>query len=215
MRTRIKICGITTVEDLDCAVSSGADAVGFNLYPPSPRAIDIETARKLVSSLPPLVSSVGLFVNQDPVEVRTICEAIGFDLVQFHGDESDAECASLNKPFIKAVRIGDRTDVLAVATDYPSCRALLLDTRVEGMFGGTGTTFDWTRLIRQSGYKKLSRPLFLAGGLTPENVRDAIRIVQPYAVDVSTGVESAPGKKDHARIKAFVDAVRQIDEELQ
>lgn len=207
MRTRVKICGITNEIDLRDAISAGADAVGFNMYKGSPRYVDRELAGALVSQTPPMVTTVGLFVNHSEAEVRATCDAAPFDVLQFHGDESDEFCAQFQRRFLKALRVGPETDIAAEAGRFPSCSAYLLDTLVEGAFGGTGSAFDWRAL------PVLPKPVVLAGGLDANNVAGAIGLARPWAVDVSSGVEAAAGRKDRKKIEAFISAVRRADGE--
>ena len=206
MRTRVKICGITNESDLEAAVSAGADAVGFNMYTRSPRYVDPALAVKLVRNVPPLVTIVGLFADQAFDDVKDVLSAVRFDLVQFHGGEPEEFCRGFDCPYLKALRVGPDTDIAAEAGKYPSSTGILLDTQAEGVYGGSGIRFDWNRI------PPLDGPVILAGGLTPENVMEAIRIARPYAVDVSSGVEAAPGKKDCRKIEAFISAVRAADE---
>lgn len=212
--TRIKMCGLTRVEDVRAAVAAGADAIGFVFYPPSPRYVTPAQAAELLRAIPPFVSSVGLFVNADPAEVRTTLDAVSLDLLQFHGDaeiETDAYCSQFGRPFLKAAAVrpgvlaGD--DLLQYAASYPSARALLLDAFVEG-YGGGGKVFDWT-LIPPS----LMAQVVLSGGLDAANVGEAIRRVRPLAVDVSSGIEAGKGIKDAAKMQAFARAVREADAE--
>ncbi|TWO81210.1 phosphoribosylanthranilate isomerase [Denitratisoma oestradiolicum] len=204
-RTRIKICGLTRAEDMDAALAAGADAVGLVFYSPSPRAVTSDLARSLVQRIPPFVTRVGLFVNETPLRINAILDEVELDLLQFHGDETDAYCRQFGRPFIKAARVRPELDLVEFARSFPAARALLLDAYVEG-YGGGGKTFDWT-LIPPG----LPLPLILSGGLQPENVADAVRGLRPWAVDVSSGVESAKGIKDAARIAAFVAAVKDAD----
>lgn len=206
MRTRVKICGITRPEDGREAVRVGADAIGLVFYPPSPRAIDVVTARAIVASLPPLVTVVALFVDPAVTDVETVLANVAVDLLQFHGDESPEFCARYGKPYIKAIRMRDGVDIVAEAQRYASARGLLLDTYKAGVAGGTGEHFDWTRVPRD-----LNMPIILAGGLTPANVAAAIRQARPYAVDVSGGVESAKGIKDPAKMAAFMGEVKRVE----
>ena len=200
---RSKICGITRIEDALAAVEAGADAIGFVFYAKSPRAVTFQQARDIIKALPPFVTTVGLFVNASRCELGELLDAVPLDLLQFHGDETVAECEGWHRPYIKALRVKAGDDIAAAVDAYPSASGVLLDTYVEGVPGGTGEAFDWS-LIPQH----LSKPLILAGGLTPENVADAVARVKPYAVDVSGGVEASKGIKDHARIQAFIKAVR-------
>ena len=204
-RTRIKICGLTRAQDVRAAVRSGADAIGFVFYPPSPRAIDVDRAAELAAMLPPFVTAVGLFVNPAPAEVEAVLARVPLQLLQFHGDEGEADCARYGLPWIKAARMRSGVDLLEFALSHPRARGILVDAFVAG-YGGGGETFDWS-LIPQG----FERPLVLSGGLDADNVGEAIRRVRPWAVDVSSGVESAKGIKDAAKIAAFIAGVRHAD----
>ena len=204
-RTRIKICGLTRAQDVRAAVDGGADAIGFVFYPPSPRAVSIEQAAELVALLPPFVTSVGLFVNPAPGEVEAVLERVPLQLLQFHGDEAEAECARYGRPWIKAARMRPGVDLLEFAASHPRASGILVDAFVDG-HGGGGKTFDWTLI--PAGF---ARPLVLSGGLDADNVVDAVRRVRPWAVDVSSGVESAKGIKDAEKIAAFIAGVRHAD----
>ncbi|PLX96808.1 MAG: phosphoribosylanthranilate isomerase [Desulfuromonas sp.] len=199
---KVKICGITRVEDALHACMSGADALGFVFYAKSSRCVTPEKAKEIVAALPPFVTTVGLFVNETPVRIREIVATVGLDVVQLHGDESPEACAYAPQRVVKALRVKDAAS-LADHTDYTTS-ALLLDAWVAGAYGGTGEVFNWD-LAAEVARK---RPVILAGGLTPENVAQAITAVQPYAVDVSSGVESAPGKKDATKVAAFIRAAK-------
>lgn len=208
MRTRVKVCGITSVEDALSAIEAGVDALGFVFYPPSPRFIEPRKARSIVLSLPPFVVPVGVFVNEPPHKVIDIANETGLFVVQLHGDEPPDYIEKLPPlKIIKTIRVSEASE-LKSAQSY-DVSAILLDTRVEGLWGGTGKPFDWS-LASQS-----SKQTILAGGLNPENVATAIRIARPHAVDVSTGVEVRPGKKSPELIRAFLSAVRSIDREVQ
>jgi phosphoribosylanthranilate isomerase len=202
MIPRIKICGFTRVEDLQQAVHAGADAIGLVFYPPSPRYVDLPTAQALARAVPPFVSVVGLFVNADPALVRATLAAVPIHLLQFHGEEDEVYCRQFDRPYMKAARVRPGMDLLQYAADFWSAQAILLDAFVEG-YGGGGKVFDWT-LIPEN----LGKPIVLSGGLDADNVADAVRRVQPAAVDVSSGVEAAKGIKDSEKIRAFVAAVR-------
>ena len=202
LRVRVKICGITRVEDALVAVAQGADAIGLVFYAPSPRAVSIEQAVAIVQQIPAFVSVVGLFVNAEERYVKEVTSRVALDLLQFHGDETPEQCASYGLPFIKAVRVKSDTNLVQCAKDYSASRALLLDTYTEGLAGGTGHVFDWGLIP-----SNLSKPVVLAGGLTVANVATAIQQVKPYAVDVSGGVEAAKGIKDAAKIAAFMQQV--------
>lgn len=200
---RTKICGITSVEDAVVAAEAGADAIGLVFYRPSPRAVDVRQARAIVAALPPFVTTVGLFVNASRCEINETLDAVRLDMLQFHGDESPADCDGYHKPWYKALRVKPGIDVRAHAAEYQGASAILLDSYVAGVPGGTGESFDWSLIPRD-----LSQPLVLAGGLNPENVERAIAQVKPYAVDVSGGVEVRKGVKDADRVRDFVRRVR-------
>ncbi len=200
-RTRIKVCGFTREADLDGALALGVDAVGFVLYPPSPRAVTAARAAELARRVPPFVTRVGLFVNEEAAVVERVAREAALDLLQFHGDESAEYCERFGRPWIKAVRVRPETDLLECADRFRGARALLLDAWSEA-WGGSGKRFDWS-LIPPS----LPMPLILSGGLDPDNVAEAVRNIRPVAVDVSSGVESAKGIKDVARVAAFISGV--------
>jgi phosphoribosylanthranilate isomerase len=204
-RTRIKICGITRVEDATAAVRAGADAIGLVFYPPSPRCIGLEQAKALCNAVPPFVTVVALFVNPGLREVKNVIDALPIQLLQFHGDETEAQCAAYGLPYIKAARVRPGLDLLECALSFPSARGLLLDAFVEG-YGGGGKTFDWSLIPPQ-----LPLPTILSGGLDPDNVTQAVERVRPWAVDVSSGVESSKGIKDARRIEHFIAGVRDGD----
>ena len=203
-RTRVKICGITRVEDALAAVNAGADAIGLVFYAPSPRCVTIAQAQRIVAALPPFVSVVALFVNATTVEIETTLAQVRIDIVQFHGDETPAQCQQINLPYYKAIRVKAESNLLQYAVEFESAKALLLDTYSDAAFGGTGQVFDWGLIP-----KNLTKPVILAGGLTTENVALGIKQVRPYAVDVSGGVESTKGVKDAAKIAAFMQEVDQ------
>lgn len=199
---RVKICGITRVEDaLHCA-RAGADAIGLVFYAPSPRNVDIEQARRILAALPPFVTSVGLFVDAEPEWVEAVCAAVPLDLLQFHGNETASDCERYDRPYIKAVRVRQRADIELACQTYASARGILVDAYVEGVAGGTGQVFDWSLATG-----KFGKEIILAGGLNPANVASAIQQVQPWAVDVSGGVEAAKGIKDADRITHFMQEV--------
>jgi phosphoribosylanthranilate isomerase len=206
-RTRVKICGITRVEDALAATHAGADAIGLVFYSRSPRAVDVDTARAICAALPPFVTTVGLFVDAAPAAVSAVLEQVPLDTLQFHGAETPEYCVRFGRPFIKAMRMHDAIDLATERARYGAARALLLDTYRPGMPGGTGEVFDWQRVPRE-----LAGQIVLAGGLTPVNVGAAVETVRPYAVDVSGGVESAPGIKDAQRIRDFIAAVSRADQ---
>jgi len=204
-RTRIKICGITRLEDASAAVAAGVDALGFVFYDKSPRAVTVEQVYDIINALPPFITTVGLFVDAPMREVtKTLCH-IPLNLLQFHGDEDAAYCEQFGMPYIKAIRVKKGEDVNAHIASYASAAGILLDTFNEEVRGGTGETFDWSLIPAST-----TKPIILAGGLTPENVSDAIKQVKPYAVDVSGGVEKEKGVKDAAKINAFVRGVQSV-----
>ncbi|MDQ7980716.1 phosphoribosylanthranilate isomerase [Paraburkholderia sp. SARCC-3016] len=213
-RTRIKLCGLSKPSDVDCAVDLGADAIGLVFYPPSPRALSVAQAVELTRNVPPFLSVVGLFVNATPDWVRDVVCDVPLSLLQFHGDETPDQCEALASvaglPWLRALRIEPDTrpdDLVKSALNYSAASGLLFDTHVEG-YGGGGKVFDWSLIPAE-----LARRAVLSGGLNAQNVGEAIRRVRPYAVDVSSGIEvpGAKGVKDHARMAAFVHAVRQAD----
>lgn len=207
-RTRIKICGLTRAEDAAAAVSAGADAIGL-VFAPSPRQVSLKQAAEVAAAVPPPVARVGVFVDADPSFVQAAIQAAGLTAVQFCGSESPEQCAVVGVPVIKVLPVG--TDfVWSVAEPFRGCAAaLLLDTLVTGKSGGTAKTFAWHEVGVTPGWA----PLFVAGGLKPENVAECVRAIRPFAVDVSSGVETAPGIKDVRKMEAFCAAVRAVDEE--
>jgi len=214
MRTRVKICGITRAEDAIAAARAGADAIGLNFWPGTPRCVSFEQARSIVEALPAFVTVVGLFVDPTAEAVRAALSAVPLDLLQFHGEERADFCASFPRPYIKAVPVKPGIDLLQYAALYGDARGLLLDAfQPGGLPGGTGTTFDWSQVPGS-----LPRPVILSGGLTPQNVAAAICAVRPWAVDVSSGVEVTgddgkpkKGIKSAPKIGAFIREVRNAD----
>lgn len=202
LRTRVKICGITRVEDAVAAVEAGCDAIGLVFYAPSPRYVSLEKAAEIIAKVPPFVSVVGLFVDAEPTEIKEVLKQVRLDMLQFHGDESPEECNQFGMPYMKAIRVKADTNLLQCAKDFERAKALLLDAFIEGVPGGTGKIFDWSIIPTT-----LPLPVVLAGGLTAENVSVAVKQVQPYAVDVSGGVEIRKGIKDAAKIAAFMRGV--------
>jgi phosphoribosylanthranilate isomerase len=202
MRIRVKICGITRVEDALAAAAFGADAIGLVFVEASPRCVSAERARAIAAALPPFISVVGLFVDAPATRIHEVLGQVPLDLLQFHGRETPEECRQFGRPYIKAVRMAPDVDLAAEARRYAQAAGLLLDAYDPQLAGGTGATFDWTRVPPD-----LGKPVILAGGLTPENVARAIQAVRPYAVDVSSGVEQSKGVKDAAKVAAFVEAV--------
>ncbi len=205
-RTRVKICGFTRLGDALEAARLGVDAVGLVFYPDSPRYVTPETARKIAAALPAFVTVVGLFVDADPETVEAVLERVPVDLLQFHGRESPEECARYGRPYIKAIRMAEDVDLRRAAERFHQARGLLLDAWHPAVPGGTGECFDWARIPED-----LPLPVILAGGLSPANVAEAVRRVRPWAVDVSSGVESGKGIKDPARMAAFLREVEDGD----
>ena len=202
IRTRIKICGITRPEDALAAAEAGADAIGLVFYDKSPRAVTVAQAQAIVNVLPPFVTRVGLFVDASQAELDAVLDQVELDVVQFHGNETLAQCESVGKEYMKAVRVRETADIIAALERYPTASALLLDAYHPTKPGGTGETFDWDKIP-----SNLSKPVILAGGLTSDNVGQAIATVSPYAVDVSGGVEASKGIKCRDKIAAFIAAV--------
>lgn len=205
MRTRIKICGLTRETDIDAAVQCGADAVGFVLYARSPRALGVDRAAALASRLPPYVTPVLLFVNAQAAEVREALAAVPNAVLQFHGDETPAGCEAFGRPYLRAVRMRPGVDLIDCARLHGNASGLLLDAHVEG-YGGGGKVFDWSLIPAN-----VPVPVVLSGGLSPANVIDGVLRVRPWAVDVSSGVESAKGVKDAALMRRFCEAVAEAD----
>lgn len=201
---RIKVCGVTSVADALACVAAGADAIGVNFAPASPRRIDVETARSIVTALPANIVSVGVFVDASEAVLRDTIVRVGLGCVQLHGEESAELVAAFLPHAYKALRVRGR-EVLSLAERYPG-EHILLDAYVPGVAGGTGATFDWSLAAELA----RTRQLTLAGGLTPDNVASAVRTVRPYCVDVASGVERAVGKKDAAKVRAFIEAARSV-----
>lgn len=212
MATRIKICGISRPEDALYAAQLGVDAIGMVFYPPSPRHVEIEQACDIVAALPPFVTVVGLFVDPAPDQVQDVMQRVAIDVLQFHGEETAQACqhiAGNSRSYIKAIRMREGVKLADKAERYANAAALLLDAYRPGVPGGTGEAFEWSRVPAS-----MDKPIVLAGGLTADNVDEAIRQVRPYAVDISGGVESDKGVKDQGKMAAFVAAVRAVDESL-
>lgn len=208
--TRIKCCGMTRVEDALLAARLGADAIGLVFSARSRRRVTIAQAQAIARALPPFVTVVALFMDDEAGLVRDVIAAVQPDLLQFHGSENDPWCAQFGRPFVKAIAMGEGADAALSGADYPHAAALLLDGHRVGEAGGSGRAFDWSQMPRD-----LARAVILAGGLDPDNVAQAIRATRPWAVDVASGIESSPGIKDPARLAAFVRAVRLADAELE
>lgn len=209
MSIKVKICGITNAEDAKAAVDAGADAIGFVLYRKSPRFVEAELVKRIVAGLPPFVLPVGVFVNEDMKKVRDLMDSCGLAFAQLHGDENAAYCEALGRPVLKGIRLHDRSALPALA-EYNSgpalVRGFVVDAFSDSTYGGTGLVADWTLAAEAAQAAKV----LLAGGLTPENVGEAIRQVKPYGVDVSSGVEASPGRKDRAKIQAFIRSVKLV-----
>lgn len=205
MRTRVKICGITRPEDGLEAARAGADAIGFVFYPPSPRFLSLERAVEIRDALPPFVQTVALFVNPDPAQVAQVIGRVRPAMLQFHGEESPAFCSDFGLPYIKACRVREGVDLLKYLSSFTRASAWLLDSHV-AEYGGVGERFDWSLAP-----SKPERPIVLSGGLAPSNVGEAIRLLRPWGVDVSSGVESAKGIKDAGKMAAFISEVRNAD----
>jgi phosphoribosylanthranilate isomerase len=206
LRTRIKICGITRVEDARAAATLGADAIGLVFHAASARAVSIPQAREIVAATPPLVACVGVFLNADRDLVREVLASMRLDFLQFHGEESAAVCGSFGRPYIKAGALSGELDLASCANQYPQAAGFLLDSHQPGQMGGLGIKGDWSRVPRHS-----PQSLILAGGLNAGNVAAAVRDIGPHGVDVSSGVERGKGIKDAAKIKAFINEVRRVD----
>jgi len=206
MRTRVKICGFTRVDDAVNAAHLGVDAIGLVFYSPSPRNIEIDQAIKIVNALPVFVSIVALFVDEQELRIREVLKKVAIDCLQFHGDEPADACRQYGKRYMKAIRMRPETNITRIAHDYHDAAGLLLDAYQPGTKGGTGLQFDWNMIP-----KECTLPIVLAGGLDVTNVRQAISKVKPYAVDVSSGVEVAQGIKDTVKMAAFVKEVNETD----
>jgi phosphoribosylanthranilate isomerase len=204
-RTRIKFCGITRLEDLQVAIDLGVDAMGLVFCPTSPRAINVQHACMLIDRCGPFITSVGLFMNQDEGTISSLIEQAPVDMLQFHGNESEQFCRSFGLPYLKSIAMGGAGQTVS-KSDYVSASGLLLDSNELGQPGGSGKQFNWQNI------PALDRPIILAGGLDANNVSDAVKKIRPYAVDVSSGIESAKGIKDTNKMKKFVSSVREADE---
>lgn len=214
VRTRVKICGITTPAAALAAAHAGADAIGLVFYAPSPRAVSVEEAAEIVAALPPFVSAVGLFVNAEPALVDKVLARVPLDLLQFHGDETPAYCGNFGKPWLKAIRVRPDTYIPGLMDEFHAARGILLDAWHEDVYGGSGRSFDWDLLRAQRGSDSAGAAdgsrIILAGGLRPDNVAQAIRTAMPWGVDVSSGVETAPGVKSEPLINAFMREVQRV-----
>ncbi|MEM8844703.1 MAG: phosphoribosylanthranilate isomerase [Pseudomonadota bacterium] len=206
MTTKIKFCGISRSEDIEAAIELDVYAMGLVFYPPSPRAVSIDKARALSEQCSGLITRVGLFMNQDARIIKQVLCEVELDMLQFHGEEEEQFCQSFKKPYIKSIAMGSESD-FSKAKQYHSAAALLLDSNELGKPGGSGKAFDWTKVP-----ESIQKPIFLAGGLNPDNVAEAVCKVRPFAVDVSSGIESDKGIKDITKMSQFVQAVRASDE---
>lgn len=206
MRTRVKICGFTQVDDALAAAKLGVDAIGLVFYPPSPRSVTIQQAVEIVSAMPAFVTVVALFVDEQESTIREILAQVSIDCLQFHGDETADVCNIYNKPYMKAIRMRDGVDIIAIAAQYKDASALLLDAYHPGIQGGSGSQFNWNLVPKQC-----SLPVILAGGLEVDNVKQAVETIKPYALDVSSGVEVKKGIKDVAKMAAFIQAINESD----
>ena len=202
MRTRVKFCGMTQARDIRRAVDLGVDALGFVFAKDSPRNLAMEQARQLVGEVPPFVSSVGLFMNAEAGHIRNVLDNVGVNLLQFHGGEDEKFCRQFHLPYLKAVPMGSLTSVVDFCSCYPSAMGFVLDSHAADERGGSGKKFAWDRVPA-----KLAGPVILAGGLTPYNVAEAVRVVRPYAVDVSSGIEVSEGVKDVDKMRRFIQEV--------
>jgi phosphoribosylanthranilate isomerase len=209
MRTRVKICGFTRVEDAVCAARLGVDAIGLVFYPPSPRNVDIAQAVKIVEALPAFVSVVALFVDEEEPRIREVLRKVPIDCLQFHGDEPAGACRLYGKRYMKAVRMRPDTDIPTLAQQYCDADGLLLDAWHPGIKGGSGSRFDWNLIPKNCGL-----PVILAGGLEASNAGRAIQTVKPYALDVSSGVEAEKGVKDAVKMAAFMSEVNEGDRKI-
>jgi phosphoribosylanthranilate isomerase len=204
---KVKICGMTNQEDVSAAVALGVDALGF-IFAKSPRRIDPEAVRILIRSLPPFVVSVGVFVNEAPAEIQAICAYCGLDMIQLHGDEPPELCEELMPRTIKAFQIKDESHLAEISAYRGKVRGVLFDSYAPEMRGGTGKTFDWSLAVKG---KEMGIPVILSGGLNPDNIKDAISAVRPVGVDVNSGVEERPGKKDHGLMKNLMEIIRRSE----
>jgi phosphoribosylanthranilate isomerase len=210
MRTRVKICGFTQVEQAVQAARLGVDAIGLVFYPPSPRHVSIEQAQQIVRALPAFTTVVALFVDETPQKIAEVLANVSIDCLQFHGNESAQDCRLYAKPYLKAVQVHAQMNIEQVAQQYFDAAGLLLDAYHPQTKGGIGEIFDWALIPQQ-----LPLPVILAGGLSVTNIKNAIRTVKPYAVDVSSGVEIIKGVKDVAKMAAFLTEVNQVDTSLR
>lgn len=212
--SRVKVCGITSVEDALVAVEAGADAIGLVFYPPSPRYVSTDIAKKISLAVGPFITVVGLFVNESKANIDNILRSVGLHVLQFHGDEPPSFCDAFHRPYMKAIRMKADINIEQVIESYPNASGILLDAYRKGVPGGTGETFDWNRVpVQQSSQQPSTQglpPIILAGGLTPNNIAAAVATTRPYGVDVSGGVEVSPGKKDPQKVADFIKNAKSI-----
>ena len=209
MQTRVKFCGMTSLQDVQCAVELGVDALGFVFVPESARYINLKQAKALLDQVPPFIVKVGLFMNTDPAAIKTVLDGVQLNLLQFHGEESEEFCEQFNMPYLKAVPMASILSLKDYCAAYASATGFLLDSHASGAMGGSGKSFSWDEHSSES-LTKLGKPIILAGGLSANNVAEAIRVVQPYAVDVSSGIEASKGVKDPAKMQQFIKEVRSV-----
>lgn len=209
MQTRVKFCGLTSSHDVQCAVELGVDALGFVFVSKSARYINPQQAYELINQVPPFIVKVGLFMNEEPAQVKAVTDAVQLNLLQFHGEEDRAYCDQFNIPYLKAVPMASITSLHDYCDDFPNATGFLLDSHAAGTMGGSGKSFIWDDLSGET-LTKLKKPVILAGGLSADNVAEAIRVVRPYAVDVSSGIETSKGVKDPAKMQQFIKEVRSV-----
>jgi len=202
---RVKFCGMTRVRDVEIAASLGVDAVGFIFYKKSPRCVTVEKVKELLKALPPFVTSVGVFAEEDEKNIEAILKQVPLDLLQFHGKESPSFCAQFGKPYIKALPMKEGVDIISACLEYEDAKALLLDTYDPHQLGGQGRSFNWTLIPPQC-----PKPLILAGGLNVSNIKEAVNMVKPYGVDINSGIETKPGEKDETKMKAFMKEINSV-----
>ena len=205
MQTRIKFCGMTTQQDVQYAVDLAIDALGFVFVKESSRMLTIEQAEKLVNKIPPFIVKVGLFMNTEAAYIQDVLNTVRLNLLQFHGNENEDFCKQFSLPYLKAVPMGTTASASDFCLNFPSAAGFVLDSHAMGQMGGSGKTFKWSNIP-----KNLEKPIILAGGLTPNNVAEAVRVVRPYAVDVSSGIETSKGIKDLAKMEHFIKEVRRV-----
>lgn len=206
MRTRVKICGITRPEDAQVAADLGADAIGLVFYTKSPRYVEASLAAEIISAIPPFMTTVALFLDARQDFIQQVLNTAPVDLLQFHGDECPADCGTFGRPYIKAIGMKGGVNAQAYADTYPDAQGFLLDSHAVGEAGGTGQRFDWASV------PELNKPVILAGGLRPDNAAEAVKLARPYALDISSGVESSPGIKDKDMMQEFISEVKKADE---